>query len=195
MRNSMKRGVLAIGLAFLSSFCSSPASGAQAARATAAAPAKEATTGGTAVHAATNESASGAAKSLAETISFRFDIAKLMTNHQFEGQLNSFHVEYEYAGTLAGGGFDPNGHAVPANIFPYFQLVRDDIIQFAKDYADKSDFYEVFGTNICRFIMRKYPQIRKMTLVIDIPAYKDVDVDRGTTIVVVRHAQNSSKIQ
>jgi hypothetical protein len=191
----MKRRLLAIGLAFLFSFCNSQASGAQAAGAAAAATAKEATTGGTAVHAAASESASGADKSLAETISFRFDIAKLVTNHQFEGQVNSFHVEYEYAGTLAGGGFDPQGHAVPANIFPYFQLVRDDIIQFAKDYPDKADFYELFGTNICRFIMKRYPQIRKMTLVIDIPAYKDVDVDRSTTIVVVRHAQSSNKIQ
>src|SRR5689334_21928599 len=121
-----------------------------------------------------------------ETISFRFAIADLKTDHQFEGQLNTFHVEYEYAGGLAGGGFDPQGHAVAANTFPYFQAVRDDIIKFATEYPDKSDFYEVFGTKICRFVMRRYPQIRRMTLTIDVPAYKEVAVDRSETIVIAR---------
>ena len=124
--------------------------------------------------------------SLVETIAFRFDIAGLKTDHQFEGQVNTFHVEYEYSGALEGAGFDPQGHAVPANTFPYFQAVRNDIIKFATEYPDKNDFYEIFGTNICRFVMRQYPQIRKMTLTIDVPAYKDVDVDRSETVVVVR---------
>jgi hypothetical protein len=123
---------------------------------------------------------------LKETISFRFDIAGLKTNHQFEGQLNTFHVEYEYSGRLKSGGYDPKGHSVSADSFPYFQSVRNDIIKFATEYSDKSDFYEIFGTKICEFVMHKYPQIRKITLSIDVPAFKDVDVDRGETITIVR---------
>jgi len=130
---------------------------------------------------------------LKETLSFRFAILNLMTNHQFDGQLNSFHVEYEYAGSLEGGGFDPQGHAVGANTFPYFQSVRNDIIQFATEYKDKNNFYELFGEDICRFVMRKYPQIRKITLTIDIPAYKEVDLDRGATIVMVRGATRAKR--
>lgn len=124
--------------------------------------------------------------SLVETIAFRFDISGLKTDHQFQGQLNTFHVEYEYSGTLEGAAFDPQGHAVAANTFPYFQSVRNDIIKFATEYPDRNDFYEIFGTKICRFVMRQYPQIRKMTLTIDVPAYKGVDVDRSETVVVVR---------
>jgi hypothetical protein len=135
----------------------------------------------------------GAEPSLKETLSFRFAILNLMTNHQFNGQLNSFHVEYEYAGSLEGGGFDPQGHAVAANTFPYFQSVRNDIIQFATEYKDKNNFYELFGEDICRFVLRKYPQIRKITLTIDIPAYKEVDLDRGATIVMVRGATKAKR--
>ena len=143
-------------------------------------------TAGTAVRSARGDADARSEGSLVETISFRFAIANLKTDHQFEGQLNTFHVEYEYAGGLAGAGFDPQGHAVAANTFPYFQAVRDDIIKFATEYPDKSDFYEVFGTKICRFVMRQYPQIRKMTLTIDVPAYKEVAVDRSETIVMAR---------
>ncbi len=132
-------------------------------------------------------------KSLVETISFRFDISSLMTNHQFEGQLNTFHVEYEYSGRLSGGGFDPKGHKVRASDFPYFQSVRNDIIKFAMEYPDKTDFYEIFGENICRFILRQYPQIRRITLSIDIPAYKSVDVDRSATVVLARRATRIKK--
>jgi hypothetical protein len=123
---------------------------------------------------------------LAARIAFRFDILDLVTDHQFKGQKNSFHVEYEYAGVLKGGEFDPKGHAVPATTYPYFQSVRDTILDYVAKYPDKEDFYEVFGMNICRRVMRDFPQIQKITLRIDTPAYGPVNVDRGETIVVER---------
>jgi hypothetical protein len=130
----------------------------------------------------------GEADDLAARISFRFDILDLVTDHQFKGQKNSFHVEYEYAGVLKGGRFDPKGHAVPATTYPYFQSVRETILDYIAKYPDKDDFYEVFGMNICRRVMREFPQVQKVTLRIDTPAYGPVNVDRGETIVVERKA-------
>lgn len=130
----------------------------------------------------------GGADDLAAKIAFRFDILDLVTNHQFAGQKNSFHVEYEYAGVLKGAEFDPKGHAVAATTYPYFQSVRDTILDAIAKYPDKDDFYEVFGMNICRRVMREFPQIQKITLRIDTPAYGPVNVDRGETIVVERKA-------
>lgn len=121
-----------------------------------------------------------------EKIAFRFDIANLVTNHQLEGQRNTFHVEYEYAGQLKGPGYDLKGHEVAANTYPYFQSVRQDMIRYINEYSDKRDFYEVFGSNICRFVLQKYPQIRSIRLTIDIPAYKEIDVDRSEAVEVVR---------
>jgi len=126
---------------------------------------------------------------LAARISFRFDISDLVTDHQFKGQKNSFHVEYEYAGVLKGAGFDPQGHAVPASTYPYFQSVRDTILDYIAKYSDKEDFYEVFGMNICRRVFREYPQIQKITLRIDTPAYGPVNVDRAETIVAERKSR------
>jgi hypothetical protein len=131
--------------------------------------------------------------SLSDAISFRFDILNLVTNHQFPGQKNSFHVEYEYEGDLGGSGFDPTGHTVAADRFPYFQSVRNDIIDFATRYKNRDDFYEVYGDNICHFIMGKYPQIRKMTVSIDIPAYKGVAIARGETVIVTRNTGDNSR--
>ena len=123
---------------------------------------------------------------LSETITFRFEIRDLLTNHQFEGHRNTFHVEYEYVGGLAGAGYDVKGRKVSAATFPYFQLVRDDIVKFATEYADRSDFYEIYGTNVGRFVMSRYPQIRRLTLTIDVPRSKEVAVDRSETIVLTR---------
>ena len=116
-----------------------------------------------------------------------------MTNHQFSRQKNSFHVEYEYAGALKGAAFDPSGHAVPATTYPYFQSVRDTILDFIASYPDKDDFYEVFGMNICRGVLREFPQMQKITLRIDTPAYGPVNVDRGETVVVERKPPRKSQ--
>jgi len=132
------------------------------------------------------DAAGGETNLLAAKIAFRFDILNAVTNHQFAGQRNSFHVEYEYAGVLKGAEFDPKGHAVPAETYPYFQSVRETITDYIAKYPDQDDFYEVFGMNICRRVMREFPQIQKITLRIDTPAYGPVNVDRGETITVER---------
>jgi hypothetical protein len=49
--------------------------------------------------------------------------------------VNSFQVEYEYAGILEGAGLDPKGHIVPATTYPYFQSVRDTILDSIATYA------------------------------------------------------------
>ena len=95
-------------------------------------------------------------------------------------------MEYEYAGVLKGAEFDPKGHAVPATTYPYFQSARETITDYIAKYPDQDDFYEVFGMNICRRVMREFPQIQKITLRIDTPAYGPVNVDRGETITVER---------
>ena len=136
--------------------------------------------------AAVAKAGSRAKMAVREKIAFRFDIANLVTNHQLEGQRNTFHVEYEYAGTLKGAGYDLKGHEVAANTYPYFQSVRQDIIRYIQEYSDKKDFYELFGTNICHFVLEKYPQIRRIKLTIEIPAYKEIDVDRSEEIEVTR---------
>lgn len=120
------------------------------------------------------------------TIQFGFDIPKLRTDHQFNGQKNSFRLRYDYAAILEGGGFDPKGHEVAAGTYPYFQEVRTSVIDYIHEYPDKSDFYEVFGLNICRHLMAKYPQIRRIELVIEIPAYSKVKLDRQAKLVMVR---------
>ena len=81
---------------------------------------------------------------------------------------------------------DPQGHAVPATTYPYFQSVRDAITEYIAKYPDRNDFYEVFGLNICRHVMRGFPQIRKITLRIDTPAWGPVQLDRGETITMER---------
>lgn len=126
-------------------------------------------------------------------IHFGFDILNMTTNHQFEGQQNSFHVTYEYSGELKGGGFDPKGHAVSAESFPYFQTVRDDITRYVQEYPDKGDFYELFGKAICEHVMERYPQIREITLKMDIPSYGGVAIDRTETVVVTRQSEVSKK--
>jgi len=131
------------------------------------------------------------ADDLTARIAFRFDILDLATDHQFKGQKNSFHVEYEYAGKLEGAGFDPKGHAVPATTYPYFQSVRDAILDAIAKYPDKNDFYEVFGLYICRLVLREYPQIQKITLRIEPPASGPVNVERGETITVERASAKS----
>ncbi len=129
-----------------------------------------------------------AAQKFDTTVRFSFDILDLVTNHQFEGQRNSFHVTYEYAAVLQGGGFDPKGHTVKADAFPYFQTVRDGIIEHVRNYPDSVEFYELFANNIARKVLKTYPQIRWIELGIDIPAYKDVQLDRKVWVRVARNS-------
>jgi len=125
------------------------------------------------------------------SVRFHFDISNMVTGHQFQGQINTFHVTYEYEGLLKGGGFDPKGHNVSPDTFPYFQEVREDMIKFIKHYPDRDDFYEVFGTHICEHVLQLYPQIREISLEVDIPAYAGVKLHRAETVVVARHSADA----
>jgi len=129
------------------------------------------------------------------SIRFSFDINDLITNHQFKGQKNSFHVLYEYAGLLKGGEFDPQGHKVAVETFPYFQSVRGEIVNFVQNYPDADDFYELFGEDICADIMRAFPQIKRIELTIDVPAFAAVNIDRRITVVLTRKSSSKAKLQ
>jgi hypothetical protein len=120
------------------------------------------------------------------TISFSFDIANMRTDHQFKGQRDTFHVTYDYAGVLAGPGLDTQGHAVPADTYPYFQEVRAKLIAFIQTYADKNDFYEIFGMKICQYLLAQYPQIRRVQLAIDVPPWGSVKLARREMVTLVR---------
>lgn len=126
-------------------------------------------------------------------IAFSFDIQNLVTNHQFAGQRNTFHVTYEYAGGLTGGGFDTKGHSVSPDTYPYFQLVRNDLLAYIKDYPNKNNFYEVFGMDICAYLLGRYPQIKRIVLKVDVPAYRDINIDRTETITLTRAANRAGK--
>src|SRR5262245_43901476 len=115
-------------------------------------------------------------RSIDSSIAFSFEIRNLRTDHQFDGQTNTFLVTYEYGGILKGAAFDPKGNTVNADTYPYFQEVRDRIISFVAAYPDKKDFYEVFGLNIARHILTFYPQIRKIEITIEIPAHGGVQL-------------------
>jgi hypothetical protein len=126
------------------------------------------------------------------SIRFSFDIVDLTTNHQFKGQKNSFHVSYEYSGVLKGGTFDTQGHKVSAETFPYFQSVRNEIVGFVQKYSDVDDFYELFGEDICEDILESFPQIRRIELTIDVPAFAEVNVDRRVTVVLSRRSSQKA---
>jgi hypothetical protein len=132
---------------------------------------------------------------LDSSIRFSFDINDLITNHQFKGQKNSFHVLYEYAGLLKGGAFDPQGHKVSSKTFPYFQSVRSEIVDFVQNYHDIDDFYELFGEDICADIMRVFPQIKRIELTIDVPAFAAVNIDRRITVVLTRKSSQKPRLQ
>ena len=115
-------------------------------------------------------------------VGFGFDIKNLVTNHQFAGQKNTFHVSYLYRRVMAGGNFDPQGHPVSADVYPYFQQVRDGMISYALHYKPTDDFYELYGYNIAAHVLKSYPQIKKITLDIDVPAWGGVKFDRTVHI-------------
>ena len=141
---------------------------------------------------ALNENSSGkhtTSERLDASIQFSFDIRDLVTNQQFEGQRNSFSVTYEYAASLRGGPFDPNGHPVSTDSFPYFQTVQDDIVSYVRQYPDRSDFYEVFASNIARHVMGRYRQFRWMELKVRVPAFAGVTTDRTVVVRMIRDVQ------
>jgi hypothetical protein len=123
---------------------------------------------------------------LESTLGFAFDINDLVTNQQFPGQPNTFHVRYTYGRVLRGAGFDPKGHAVSTEVYPYFQLLRDDIIKFVTEYPNKKDFYELVVKNLAEHLMHKYPQLARLELTIDVPAFAEVPLARSVSITTVR---------
>jgi hypothetical protein len=118
------------------------------------------------------------------SIKFSFDILNMVTNHQFDGQQNSFHMTYEYVTILKQPPFDSKGGHVASDIYPFFQNVRSDIIRYIDTYPSKNDFYEIFGLNMCRYVLESYPQIKSIEMTIDIPGYKGVTIDRKEIVVL-----------
>jgi len=119
-------------------------------------------------------------------VGFGFGIVDLQTDHQFPGQRSTFHVSYVYRDGLQGAGFDPAGHTVPANTYPYFQDIRDGMVAYIRTYPDKGDFYEVFLGNLARDVMTRYPQLTSLDVRIDVPAYGGVPTGRTGTVRVSR---------
>jgi hypothetical protein len=122
---------------------------------------------------------------LRTTIQFNFQINDLLTNHQFAGQTNSFDVTYEYVGTLKGapaGVVNPVAH----DTFPYFESVRDDMKNYILSYPDQENFYELMGSDIGRYLLGRYPQMRWIEVVIQIPAFGPVGFVRTAKVRVER---------
>lgn len=119
---------------------------------------------------------------LRSQVGFGFDINDLQTDHQFPGQRSTFHVSYIYRDGLQGAGFDPAGHTVPADTYPYFQDIRDGMVTYVRAYPDKGDFYEVFLGNLARDVMTRYPQLTSLDIRIDVPAYGGVPTARTGTV-------------
>lgn len=124
--------------------------------------------------------------SLHSQVGFGFDIVDLQTDHQFPGQRSTFHVSYLYRDGLQGAGFDPAGHTVPTDTYPYFQDIRDSMVAFIQSYPDKGDFYEVFLGNLARDVMTRYPQLTSLDIRIDVPAYGGVSTARTGTVHTTR---------
>ena len=117
---------------------------------------------------------------------FGFDVADLETDHQFPGQRNTFHVSYQYRDGLHGAGFDPGGHEVAADTYPYFQDIRDRMIAFIRGYPDKTDFYEVFLGDVARDLMQRYPQLQWIDIRVDVPAFGGVPTARTGSVHMTR---------
>ncbi len=119
------------------------------------------------------------------TIQFSFQLNDLLTNHQFQGQTNSFDVTYEYFGVLKGA---PAGvvNPVAADTFPYFETVRNDMRDYILSYKDGEDFYELMGSNVGRHLLERYPQMRWIEIVIHIPAFGPVHAERAARVRVAR---------
>ena len=131
-------------------------------------------------------SAQAPAAGLHAEVGFGFVIVDLQTDHQFPGQRSTFHVSYVYRDGLQGAGFDPTGHAVPADTYPYFQDIRDGMVAYVRDYPDKGDFYEVFLGNLARDVMTRYPQLTALDIRIDVPAFGGVPTARTGTVHMTR---------
>jgi hypothetical protein len=142
--------------------------------------------GATACGSPTRPSAPTASPVLRSEVGFGFDIVDLQTDHQFPGQRSTFHVSYVYRDGLQGAGFDPAGHSVPADTYPYFQDIRDGMVAFIRTYPDKGDFYEVFLGNLARDVMTRYPQLTSLDIRIDVPAYGGVLTARTGTVHTTR---------
>lgn len=119
------------------------------------------------------------------SIQFSFQLNDLQTNHQFQGQTNSFDVTYEYVGVLKGA---PAGvvNPVAADTFPYFETIRDDMKAYVLSYRNKDNFYELMGTDLGRHLLERYPQLRWIEIVIHIPAFGPVHAERTAKVRVAR---------
>lgn len=142
--------------------------------------------GATACGSSTRPPAPATGPTLRAEVGFGFDIVDLQTDHQFPGQRSTFHVAYVYRDGLQGAGFDPSGHTVPADTYPYFQDIRDGMTASVHSYPDKGDFYEVFLGNLARDVMTRYPQLTSLDIRIDVPAYGGVPTARTGTVHMTR---------
>jgi hypothetical protein len=134
----------------------------------------------------TQPPAPAAGTTLHSEVGFGFDIVDVQTDHQFPGQHSTFHVSYVYRNGLQGAGFDPAGHTVPADTYPYFQDIRDGMVAYIGAYPDRGDFYEVFLDNLARDVMTRYSQLTSIEIRIDVPAYGGVPTARTGSVRMVR---------
>lgn len=120
------------------------------------------------------------------SIIFNFCISNLLTNHQYEGRHNTFHVTYKCNKKLQCPGFYPPGKKVDQECYPYVQTMRSDLVNYIDNYPNKAIFYEIFAADIAKYIVATYPQVEDVEVKIVIMADHTLDINREVTATYSR---------
>ena len=117
---------------------------------------------------------------------FSFSVENITTHQQFIGQENSFYVTYSYLPDLVSGDFNPHGYDVNSQTYPFYQNIKDELIEFVMKYKDKTVFYEILGQDLAKHLLQIFPQLKSVELIIKIFAYGGVKDNRNAHISLLR---------